>query len=70
MYHLMRIGEHGFVSSSVALGLDPKVSSCGTIPQRIRRTIEHNSSTKPENWKEDEEFYSVAAALMTNVKNA
>jgi hypothetical protein len=70
VYHLMRICEYGLVSLAVALGIEPKNSSWNTLLIAIDKKIKVNSSTRPEGWKKDEEFFSEASGLMRNVKNS
>jgi hypothetical protein len=70
VYHLMRVCEYGLVSLAKTIGLEPRSASWDTILRKIQRTLELNSSTKPQSWKAEEAFYSEASALMGNVKNS
>ncbi len=70
VFHLMRVCEFGLVSLAVAVGVDPAQSNWNKLLKDIDDELKKNSANKPPQFKEDEEFYSAASALMRNVKNA
>lgn len=70
VYHLMRVCECGLVSVAKSLGVEPESASWDSILRKIQRTLQVNSSTKPQGWKAQEQFYSEAANHMTTVKNS
>jgi hypothetical protein len=70
VFHLMRVCEYGLVSLCRAVDVDPSTSSWEGLLKKIKHTLDVNSSQKPSGWKHDEQFYSEAAALLINVKNA
>ena len=72
VFHSMRVLEHGLCALADQFKVPFDNKSWNDVIEPIEKAIRQikNQSNKPENWKEDEQFYSGAAAQFMHFKNA
>jgi hypothetical protein len=71
VYHLMRAAEFGLMSIANSLGEVPKNPSWDGVLKSIHGALNRTSSAsvKPQEWKNEERFYSEASAWFKDIKN-
>lgn len=74
VYHLMRVAEYGLVSlaTTIGSGVPPKNASWDGMIRAIREHLNalSSGSSKPKDWKNQEQFYSEMSSWFTDIKNA
>jgi hypothetical protein len=72
VFHAMRVLEHGLCALADQFEVPFDNKSWNDVIEPIEKAIRKikNQPNKPENWKEDEQFYSEAAAQFMHFKNA
>lgn len=72
VFHAMRVLEHGLHALANQFSVPFEHKTWGEIIERIEKAIRDigKQPDKPPNWKDEEQFYSEAAAQFMHFKNA
>ena len=72
VYHSMRVLEHGLCALADKFDVPFEQKSWNDVIEPIEKAIRQikNQPDKPSNWKDEEQFYSEAAAQFMHFKNA